>query len=51
MPDPDLVIYLAGSDPHESDRFGRMRLTHAGLVERDRLVLESCFTSFLLISS
>ena len=39
---PDLVIYLAGADPHEGDRLGRLRLTFDGLARRDALVLESC---------
>ena len=39
---PDLVLYLAGADPHEGDRLGRMRLTFAGLARRDVMVLESC---------
>ena len=38
----DLVIYLAGADPHESDRLGRLSLTFDGLAERDRLVLDAC---------
>ena len=38
----DLVVYLAGSDPHEGDRLGRLRLTFDGLRRRDRMVLESC---------
>lgn len=37
---PDLVVYLAGVDPAEGDRYGRMRLTEQGLVARDRFVLE-----------
>ena len=39
---PDLVVYLAGADPHEGDRLGRMRLTFDGLERRDALVLEAC---------
>jgi acetoin utilization deacetylase AcuC-like enzyme len=39
---PDLVVYLAGADPHEGDRLGRMKLTFAGLARRDGMVLESC---------
>jgi acetoin utilization deacetylase AcuC-like enzyme len=39
---PDLVMYLAGADPHEGDRLGRMKLTFAGLERRDGMVLESC---------
>jgi acetoin utilization deacetylase AcuC-like enzyme len=38
----DLAIYLAGADPHEGDRLGRLKLTKSGLLARDRLVLESC---------
>jgi acetoin utilization deacetylase AcuC-like enzyme len=39
---PGLVFYLAGVDPHEGDRLGRLRLTHAGLRQRDELVLRAC---------
>ena len=39
---PDLVVYLAGADPHEGDRLGRMRLTFGGLERRDAMVLEAC---------
>ena len=35
---PGLVFYLAGADPHEGDRLGRLKLTAAGLAERDRRV-------------
>jgi len=37
---PDLVLYQAGVDPLKEDRLGRMALTHQGLIERDRMVLE-----------
>lgn len=36
---PQLIIYLAGADPHEGDRLGRLKLSFAGLAARDRLVL------------
>ncbi|QIN82706.1 histone deacetylase [Rubrobacter tropicus] len=39
---PDLAIYLAGADPFEGDRLGRLSVSKAGLAERDRLVLEGC---------
>jgi acetoin utilization deacetylase AcuC-like enzyme len=39
---PELVFYLAGADPHEGDRLGRLKLTSAGLAERDRRVFEAC---------
>jgi acetoin utilization deacetylase AcuC-like enzyme len=35
---PDLVFYQAGVDALASDRLGRLRMTHAGLLERDRRV-------------
>ncbi len=38
----DLAIYLAGADPFEGDRLGRLSITKVGLAERDRLVLEAC---------
>ena len=36
---PDVVFYLAGADPFERDRLGGLKLTKAGLAERDRLVI------------
>ena len=38
----DLVVYLAGADPHEGDRLGRLKLTYAGLAQRDDLVIRTC---------
>jgi acetoin utilization deacetylase AcuC-like enzyme len=35
---PGLIFYLAGADPHENDRLGRLSITTAGLRERDRRV-------------
>ncbi len=35
----DLVLYIAGADPYEGDRLGRLGLTKAGLLARDRMVL------------
>jgi acetoin utilization deacetylase AcuC-like enzyme len=40
--DAYLAIYLAGADPFEGDRFGRLSVTKSGLAERDRIVLEAC---------
>jgi acetoin utilization deacetylase AcuC-like enzyme len=34
-----LAFYLAGADPHEGDRLGRLKLSGAGLLARDRRVL------------
>ena len=36
------MVYLAGADPHEGDRLGRLKLTFDGLMRRDAMVLESC---------
>ncbi len=38
----DLVIYLAGADPFIYDQLGRLRVSKAGLAERDRMVFERC---------
>jgi len=38
--EPSLVLYLAGADPHEGDRLGRLKLTFDGLEARDRRVME-----------
>jgi acetoin utilization deacetylase AcuC-like enzyme len=38
---PELVFYLAGADPWEGDRLGRLALTKAGLAARDALVLDA----------
>lgn len=36
---PGLAFYLAGADPHENDRLGRLKVSSEGLAERDRRVL------------
>jgi acetoin utilization deacetylase AcuC-like enzyme len=36
----DVAFYLAGADPWEGDRLGRLSLTKAGLGARDELVLD-----------
>jgi acetoin utilization deacetylase AcuC-like enzyme len=38
---PGLAFYLAGADPHEDDRLGRLKLTAAGLAERDARVFSA----------
>jgi len=38
---PGLILYQAGADPHEGDRLGRLKLTAAGLAERDRRVMDA----------
>ncbi len=39
---PDLILFIAGADPYQGDRLGRMKLTKQGLGERDRLVIHGC---------
>lgn len=38
FPDPDLILYVAGADPWEGDRLGRLALTKDGLRARDERV-------------
>ncbi len=42
--EPGLVIYLAGADPFEGDRLGRLKLSFDGLEARDRRVFDWCFS-------
>jgi acetoin utilization deacetylase AcuC-like enzyme len=39
---PALVLYLAGADPHGSDRLGKLKLTVEGLAARDERVFAWC---------
>jgi acetoin utilization deacetylase AcuC-like enzyme len=38
---PDICFYLAGADPYEDDRLGRLAVTMNGMAERDRLVRDT----------
>jgi acetoin utilization deacetylase AcuC-like enzyme len=38
---PELCFYLAGADPYEGDRLGRLALSKLGLAARDRLVRDA----------
>ena len=38
---PNAVIYLAGADPFEGDRLGRLKLSKTGLQTRDRFVMNT----------
>jgi len=40
---PDLVFFLAGADPFEGDRLGRLKLTAAGMQARDQRVFDWCW--------
>jgi len=47
---PDFVFYLAGADPYEGDRLGRLKLTIEGLRMRDELVFNSCHQRHLPVA-
>ena len=38
---PDVCFYLAGADPYEDDRLGRLAMSMSGLAERDRMVRDA----------
>ncbi len=40
--DADCVIYIAGADPYEGDRLGKLSMTKLGLLARDKLVFDFC---------
>ena len=40
--EPQLVFFLAGADPHEGDRLGRLKLSDQGMQARDQRVLDWC---------
>ena len=39
---PELVVYLAGADPHVHDKLGRLALSFEGLARRDSMVIDQC---------
>lgn len=47
---PCAMIYLAGADPFEGDRLGRLKLTKAGLQTRDRFVMTTARSAALPIT-
>ena len=47
---PDFVFYLAGADPYEDDRLGRLKLTIDGLRTRDEIVLSTLSTAGLPVA-
>ena len=46
----DLILYLSGADPLRSDRLGRLDLSFAGLIARDRMVFELARRNALPVS-
>lgn len=41
--EPDIILYLAGIDVVDGDRFGRLALTRSGLAARESMVLDESF--------
>lgn len=41
--EPDCICYQGGVDPLVSDSLGKLAMTHEGLMERDRMVLEEAW--------
>ena len=39
--DPQLLIFLAGADPYEGDRLGRLCVSMTGMAARDTMVMEA----------
>ena len=39
---PDFIFYLAGVDVLQTDKLGKMALTKAGCMKRDKIVFEQC---------
>jgi acetoin utilization deacetylase AcuC-like enzyme len=37
---PDCIIYLAGADPHEEDRLGRLNISKEGMGLRDQIIFQ-----------
>jgi acetoin utilization deacetylase AcuC-like enzyme len=46
----DCIIYLAGADPHEGDRLGRLNISKEGMRIRDELVYEFAQTRNLPVA-
>jgi len=46
----DLAIYLAGADPFQGDRLGRLKVSKAGLSERDATVFRSCLAAGISVA-
>jgi acetoin utilization deacetylase AcuC-like enzyme len=46
----DLAIYIAGADPYQDDRLGRLRVTKEGLAQRDQMVFDLCYQSGLPVA-
>ena len=47
---PDLVLYIAGADPYAGDRLGRLAVSRAGLVERDRRVFAAAAAALVPVA-
>ncbi|WDI44045.1 histone deacetylase family protein [Bremerella sp. P1] len=50
LSDVDIAFYLAGADCYEHDRLGTLKLTQAGLLQRDEMVFQACQTHHLPVA-
>ena len=41
---PDIIFYQAGVDTLHTDSLGRLKMTHEGVMERDRLVIDAALS-------
>jgi acetoin utilization deacetylase AcuC-like enzyme len=41
--EPEIIFYLAGADPYEDDKLGKLSLSINGLKARDAMVLRECY--------
>ncbi len=43
---PDLVVYNAGTDILDGDPLGQLKISAAGIVKRDQIVMEACLSKY-----
>ncbi|QEG23184.1 histone deacetylase family protein [Mariniblastus fucicola] len=48
--EPDIVFYLAGADPYEGDRLGKLAVSKSGLRRRDEWLFRRCFDAKLPVA-
>ena len=49
--DPDFVLYDAGVDIYENDKLGRLKVSEAGIRQRDRWVLDRCVSADIPVAA
>lgn len=46
----DLAVYISGADAYAGDRLGKLSISKSGMMERDKLVLDICFSAGLPVA-